>query len=232
MNGSIIEFRTNGGTPSEGSASGYLSLPPGKRGPGLLVLQEWWGLVDHIKDVADRFAAAGYVALAPDLYRGESSTSPTEAQRLLMSLDMADTARMLRGGAEFLLAHDAVTPKKVGAVGFCMGGQLALFAATAHPDVIHAVVDFYGIFNPSVPVDLSALKAPVLAHFGRTDKSVPPEKADALVASIRATGVRCDSHQYEAGHAFFNDSRPQVYDETSAKLAWKRTLEFFGETLT
>ena len=232
MNGRIIEFRTNGGTPNEGSASGYLSVPNGKKGPGVLVLQEWWGLVDHIKDVADRFAAAGYVALAPDLYRGESSTSPTEAQRLLMSLDMADTARMLRGGAEFLLAHDAVTPKRVGAVGFCMGGQLALYAATAHPDVIHAVVDFYGIFNPSVPVDISALKAPVLAHFGRTDKSVPPEKANALVAAIKATGARCDAYQYEAGHAFFNDARPQVYDEPSATLAWQRTLEFFEETLT
>src|SRR5262245_19881967 len=114
MNGTMIEFRTNGGTPGEGSASGYLSLPAGKRGPGVLVLQEWWRLVDHIKDVADRFAAAGYVALAPDLYRGEQSTSPTEAQRLLMALDMADTARMLRGGAEFLLAHDTVTPKCVG----------------------------------------------------------------------------------------------------------------------
>ena len=232
MNGSMIEFRTNGGTPSEGSASGYLSLPAAKRGPGVLVLQEWWGLVDHIKDVADRFAAAGYVALAPDLYRGEQSTSPTEAQRLLMALDIADTARMLRGGAEFLLAHDAVFPKRVGAVGFCMGGHLALYAATAHPDVIGAVVDFYGIFNPSVPVDLSALKAPVLAHFGRTDKSVPPEKADALMASIKSTGARCDAYQYEAGHAFFNDARPQVYDEASAKLAWQRTLAFFRETLT
>lgn len=231
MNGTMVEFRTNDGTAAAGAANGYLSLPPRGHGPGLLVLQEWWGLVDHIKEVADRFAAAGYVALAPDLYRGEQSMHPSDAQRLLMALDMADTARMLRGGAEYLLAHDAVIPKRVGAVGFCMGGQLALYAATAHPDVIHAVVDFYGIFNPKVPVDLSALRSPVQAHFGANDRSVPREKADELVATIEATGVRCDAYVYEAGHAFFNDSRPQVYDAAAAQLAWRRTLTFLGETL-
>jgi carboxymethylenebutenolidase len=235
MHGTMVEFPTKGGdrggAATASTANGYLSLPPGGHGPGVLVLQEWWGLVDHIKHVADRLAAAGYVALAPDLYRGEHSMHPNDAQRLLMALDMPDTARMLRGAAEYLLAHDAVDPKRVGAVGFCMGGQLALYAATAHPDVIHAVVDFYGIFNPKVPVDLAALRAPVQAHFGSADRSVPQERADALIASIAATGVRCDAYVYEAGHAFFNDSRPQVYDAAAAQLAWRRTLTFLGETL-
>jgi len=230
----MVEFRANGdavGAAHGGTAEGYLSLPPGGRGPGLLVLQEWWGLVDHIKQVADRFAAAGFVALAPDLYRGEKTTHPDDAQRLLMALDMADTAKMLRGAAAYLLAHEAVTPKKVGAVGFCMGGQLALYGATAHPDVIHAVVDFYGIFNPKVPVDIASLKAPVLGHFGKHDGSIPLSKVDALFAEIAATGVACESHVYDAGHAFFNETRPTAYNADAAQLAWDRSLAFLGQAL-
>ena len=226
MSGTMVEFAANGGT-----ANGYLAMPASGHGPGLLVLQEWWGLVDHIKRVADRFAAAGYVALAPDLYRGESATSPTDAQRLLMALDMADTAKTLRGAADYLLAHESVTPKRVGAVGFCMGGQLALFAATAHPDVIHAVVDFYGIFNPNVPVDVSALRAPVLGHFGAHDASIPLAKVEALFDEIARTGVSCESHIYDAGHAFFNETRPAVHQPEAAQLAWDRTLHFLENTL-
>ena len=226
MKGSLIEFAANGGT-----AAGYLSLPPSGTGPGLLVLQEWWGLVDHIKDVADRCAAAGFVALAPDLYKGETAKSPDDAQRLLMSLDLPHTASALRGGAECLLAHEAVSPKRVGAMGFCMGGQLALYAATAHPDVIHAVVDFYGVFNPRVPVDVSQLRAPVQAHFGAHDKSVPMDRAEQLMADVAATGMRAETHVYDAGHAFFNDSRAVVYNADAAALAWTRTLSFLRETL-
>jgi carboxymethylenebutenolidase len=224
--GTMVTFVANGGT-----ASGYLALPPGGSGPGLLVLQEWWGLVPHIKDVADRFAAAGYVALAPDLYRGKHTTHPDEAQRLLMALHIADTATMLRGAAEYLRGHAAVTPRKVGVLGFCMGGQLALFAATAHPDVIDAVVDFYGIFNPAVPVDLSRLQAPVLAHFGTRDPWIPREKADALMAEVAAAGVPHEVHHYDAGHAFFNDARPEAYDAAAAGAAWETTLGFLRRHL-
>jgi carboxymethylenebutenolidase len=222
----MVQFAANGGM-----ADGYLTLPPSGHGPGLLVLQEWWGLVDHIKQVADRFAEAGYVVLAPDLYRGESAGSPDDAQRLMMALDMPFTAQALRGGAEYLRAHAAVTPKRVGTLGFCLGGQLALFAATAHPDVIDAVVDFYGVFNPRVPVDLSALRAPVLAHFGRTDKSIPVERAEGLLADIGARGVPVEGYLYDAGHAFFNDSRAVVYHAEAAQLAWTRTLDFLQRTL-
>ncbi len=226
MNGTMVEFAAHGGT-----ANGYLSLPPQGHGPGLLVLQEWWGLVDHIKDVTDRCAAAGFVALAPDLYRGESATHPDDAQRLLMALDIAETARALRGGAEYLRAHSAVRPQRVGAMGFCMGGQLALYAATAHPDVVDAVVDFYGIFNAKVPVDISALRAPVQGHFGAHDKSASPDKARALMAEVAATGVACELYEYDAGHAFFNDSRPTVYNAAAASLAWDRTMTFLHTTL-
>lgn len=231
MNGTMVEFHANGGTDG-GHAAGYLSLPPSGYGPGLLVLQEWWGLVDHITQLADRFAAAGFVALAPDLYRGEKATTPDDAQRLLMALDMPQTASALRGGAEYLRGLDAVSPKKVGAIGFCMGGQLALYSATAHPDVIDAVVDFYGIFNPKVPVDLSALRAPVQAHFGEHDPSIPRERAEALMAEVAATGVRTETYFYDAGHAFFNDTRAAVYNPDAAVLAWERTLEFLQQSLS
>ncbi|WP_396201321.1 dienelactone hydrolase family protein [Gemmatimonas sp.] len=230
MTGTMVEFRATSGTDG-GTASGYLSLPPSGHGPGLLVLQEWWGLVDHIKVLADRFAAAGFVALAPDLYRGEQATTPGDAERLLMALDMPHTAGALRGGAAYLRELDAVSPKKVGAIGFCMGGQLALYSATAHPDVIDAVVDFYGIFNPKVPVDLSALRAPVQAHFGDHDTSIPRARADALMAEVAATGVRAEAYFYDAGHAFFNDTRAAVYNPDAAALAWERTIEFLQQSL-
>jgi carboxymethylenebutenolidase len=148
-----------------------------------------------------------------------------------MALDMPQTASALRGGAEYLRGLDAVSPKKVGAIGFCMGGQLALYSATAHPDVIDAVVDFYGIFNPKVPVDLSALRAPVQAHFGDHDASIPRERAEALMAEVAATGVRAETYFYDAGHAFFNDTRAVVYHPDAAALAWERTLEFLQQTL-
>src|SRR5829696_4149867 len=133
MSGTMVEFRGNGRT-----SPGYLVAPTDGRGPGVVVVQEWWGLVDHIKDVADRFAADGFVALAPDLYHGAQAQSPDEAEKLRMALDVARAGGDLRGAAAYLLAHDAVRPKKVGVVGFCMGGQLALFAAAEHADVVSA----------------------------------------------------------------------------------------------
>lgn len=235
LRGTLVEFPATGQTPDGqavgGTARGYLSLPPSGAGPGLIILQEWWGLVDHIKHVADRFAAEGYVVLCPDLYKGESATSPDDAQRLMMSLDLPFTARALAGASDFLHAHEAVHPKRVGALGFCMGGQLALYAATVLPEMIDAVVDFYGVFNPTVPVNLRALRAPVLAHFGVHDKSIPREKAERLLRDIAHAGADCDGYFYEAGHAFFNDSRPAVYDEAAASLAWTRTLAFLHERL-
>jgi carboxymethylenebutenolidase len=223
--GQMVTFPANGR-----SAEGYLALPPSGTGWGVIVIQEWWGLVDHIKDVAERFAREGFVALAPDLYRGQTTKSPDQAGKLLMALNIAETGKDLRGAAAYLHGRPEVRPKKVAAVGFCMGGQLALFGATAHSDVVRAAVDFYGI-HPKVNPDISRLSGPVLAHFGRRDKSVPEQAARALVDSIEAAGKTVEAHFYDADHAFFNDQRPEVYDRRSAELAWDRTVEFLRQAL-
>ncbi len=226
MPSTMVEFTANGG-----SARGYLSTPKSGRAPGVLVLQEWWGLVDHITQVADRVAAEGFVALAPDLYKGETTKSPDQADKMLMALDIAQTAKALRGAAEFLMASDAVQPKKVGVMGFCMGGQLALFAACEHPDVIGPAVDFYGI-HPKVELRLERLRGPVLAHFATRDASVPPEQAKALVRRLEDAGKRVEAHFYEADHAFVNDTRPEVYAPEEARLAWERTIAFLRRELS
>jgi carboxymethylenebutenolidase len=225
MSGSMVTFAANGH-----AADGYLSLPPSGKGPGLLVIQEWWGLVDHIKTLADRFAAEGFVALAPDLYHGERTTSPDQAGKLLMALNIAETGKDLRGAAAYLRAHATVSPKKVAALGFCMGGQLALYAAQEHPDVIDAVVDFYGI-HPKVIIEPARVKVPVLGHFALQDQSVPIASVRTLAADVRKAGGSFELHEYDAGHAFFNDSRPQVYNAACAKLAWERSLAFLMSRL-
>jgi carboxymethylenebutenolidase len=225
MQGSIVSFSANAHM-----AEGYLSLPRSGSGPGVVVIQEWWGLVDHIKALADRFAAAGFVALAPDLYHGEKTTSPDQAGKLFMALNIAQAGKDLRGAVEFLRAHPAVAPKKVGVLGFCMGGQLALFAAQEHGDVVDAAVDFYGI-HPKVTIEPARLKAPVLGHFASRDNSVPIESARALAASVNKAGGSFTMHEYDADHAFFNDSRPAVYNAEAASLAWTRTLGFLRARL-
>lgn len=218
--GELVRFPANGH-----QTAGYLSLPPDGRGPGLLVIQEWWGLVDHIKDVADRFARVGFVALAPDFYDGQSTKSPDAAAKLFMALNIDRAAADLRGAADYLLTHPSVTSSRVGALGFCMGGQLALFAGTEFRDRIAAVVDFYGI-HPKVPVDPTRLSVPVLGHFGRRDASVPTATVDALAAAVRAAGGSFEVHHYDADHAFFNDTRAPVYSAADASLAWERSVEF------
>ena len=221
----MIEFDANGR-----SASGYLATPASGTGPGLVVIQEYWGLVDHIKHVADRFAEAGFVALAPDLYHGENADGPDDAGRRMMALDIEAAGAELNGAVSHLLGLAAVTPKKVAALGFCMGGQLALSAATAHPEV-SAAVDFYGI-HPSVSPDFAKLSGPVLCHFAEHDEFVAEASARALVSSIEAAGGDVEAHYYDAGHAFFNDSRPDAYTASCAALAWERTLAFLRTHLS
>ena len=223
--GEMIEFSANGH-----QTSGFLALPPSRRGPGLLVLQEWWGLVDHIKDVCDRFAGEGFVALAPDLYHGVATRSPDEAGKLFMALNIARAGADLRGAADALLARPEVTSRQVAVVGFCMGGQLALYAAAEYPDRIAASVDFYGI-HPKVRIDPGRLRGPVLCHFGSRDGSVKEADARALVRQIEAGGGVIEAHYYDAGHAFFNDTRPTVYDQACAATAWERTLAFLRKYL-
>jgi len=222
--GEMIEFPANGGT-----CAGYLAKPASGSGPALLVIQEWWGLVDHIKEVADRFAAEGFVTLAPDLYHGETTTSPDDAGRMMMALNIEQSAKDLTGAASYLVGLDETTGENVGVLGFCMGGQLALFAATKH-EGIGAAVCFYGI-HPNVEPDFTAMKGKALCHWGKDDGFVKVEDAEGLVAKMKAAGVDVESHFYDAGHAFFNDSRPEAHDEAAAKLAWERSLSFLRGAL-
>ena len=223
MPGTMVEFESNGA-----AGSGYLAVPAAGGGPGVIVLQEWWGLVDHIKDVADRFAAEGFVALAPDLYRGESTTSPDDAGKLMMALDIGRVEKDLRGAVRYLQGHAAVTAAKVGTVGFCMGGQLSLYAACENP-AVGACVVFYGI-HPNVKPNLAALEAPVLGFFAERDAFVPPEAARQLERDLEAAGKSADVTVFDgADHAFFNDTRPDVYDAVRAAECWSRMLAFCRE---
>lgn len=222
MPGSNIQFASNGGT-----CSGYLSAPPQGSGPGVLVIQEWWGLVGHIKDLVDRFAAAGYVALAPDLYHGRSTSEPTEAQKLMMELDIARAGKDMAGAVAHLRAHEAVLPKKVACVGFCMGGGMTLYLASL--GVIDAAVPFYGVLSRVKP-DWKGVKCPIQGHYAEHDGAT-----DALPALERALAKAGKSSEFfvypGTSHAFFNDGRPQVYDASSAKLSWERTLAFLQKSL-
>lgn len=226
MHGDMIRFAANGGT-----APGYLVGPDsGEGGPGLVLLQEWWGLVDHIKDVADRFAAAGFVVLAPDLYDGQQTKSPDQAAKMFMALRIGEAAKDIRGAARHLLARADVSPKRVGVLGFCMGGQLALYAGQEYPAEFGAVVDFYGV-HPNVPIDPAKAKIPVQLHFGRRDSNVPEATARELVARLSRGLAEVDAHFYEADHAFFNDTRPEVHDHAAADQAWTRSLDFLRKHL-
>ncbi|MCY4075626.1 MAG: dienelactone hydrolase family protein [Acidobacteria bacterium] len=223
--GAMVEFAANGRT-----TSGYLAAPASGSGPGVVVIQEWWGLVPHVKEVADRFAGEGFVALAPDLYHGRSTTSPDEAGKLMMALEIDRAERDLRGAIDFLLARDDVAGTRVGTVGFCMGGQLSLFAACANASV-GACVDFYGI-HPNVAPDLAGLEAPVLGFFAERDGFVPPEAARKLESDLRAAGKEVDITIFDgADHAFFNDSRPDVYHAGYAAECWTRMVAFYRRHL-
>ena len=226
MRGEMIRFAANGRT-----APGYLVAPEsGNEGPGLVLVQEWWGLVDHIKDVADRFAAAGFVVLAPDLYDGEKTKSPDQAAKMFMALRIGEAAKDIRGAARHLIARPDEMPKKVGVLGFCMGGQLALYAGQEYPDEIGAVVDFYGV-HPNVPIDPAKVRVPVQLHFAKRDTSVPEAKAKELTAKLAETGSDVSSHFYDADHAFFNDTRPEVHDPEAAEKAWTRSVAFLTQHL-
>ena len=225
MAGQMVEFPSNGGT-----TSGYLAIPDAGKGPGVIVIQEWWGLVPHIKDVCDRFAAEGYVALAPDLYHGKSTTSPDEAGKLMMALQIDGAEKDLRGAITFLLNHEATTAAKVGTVGFCMGGALSLYTATKNAQVGGCVI-FYG-GHPNVKPDLPNLQAPVLGLYAERDGFVTPELVHELERQLKELGKKVEMHIYPAAdHAFFNDTRPTVYNEAAAKDAWRRVLEFFRQNL-
>lgn len=223
MAGRMMEFPSNGTT-----TAGYLATPASGKGSGVLVIQEWWGLVQHIKNVCDRFAAEGFTALAPDLYHGRTAHEPDEAGKLFMALNIPQAEKDLRGAAAFLVGHSS-TPR-LGVVGFCMGGQLALFAATLNPS-IGACVNFYGV-HPNVKPDYSKLGGPVLGLFAEKDAFVTPQVAKEVDAAIRKAGKQSEIHIYPGvDHAFFNDERSGIYNRAAAEDAWRRTLTFYRQHL-
>jgi carboxymethylenebutenolidase len=219
----MVQFSSNGST-----TSGYLATPATGAGPGVLVLQEWWGLVPHIKAVCDRFATDGFTALAPDMYHGQTATEPDGAGKLFMALNIARAEKDLRGAATYLLGRSSTA--KIGAVGFCMGGQLALFAATLNP-AVGACVNFYGI-HPNVKPDYGKLSGPVLGLFAEKDSFVTPQVAREVHAAILKAGKHSEIHIYPGvDRAFFNDERPDVHHPAAATDAWRRTLTFLRQHL-
>jgi carboxymethylenebutenolidase len=213
---------------------GYLAIPKSGKGPGVIVLQEWWGLVDHIKRVADRFASEGFVALAPDLFQGKKAEldEPDEAGKLLMSLDIERTSEVLARSAQWLVENDAVNTSQAGVMGFCMGGQLAMFAACL-TDHIGAAVNFYGI-HPNVKPNFKELNAPLLGLFAELDPSyATPATVAKMDQELTKLGKPHEFHIYPGvDHAFFNDDRPEVYNKDAAEDAWKRTVDFLMRNLS
>ena len=229
--GEVVTFPSNG---SDGQ--GYLAVPAAGSGPGVVVLQEWWGLVPHIKDVADRFATEGFVALAPDIYRGDSvaNTEPDEAGKLMMSLNIERAAKDMVGAVDYLTSRPEVTGG-IGVVGFCMGGGLTLWLATLRPDDIKAAAPFYGVLPwPAAQPDFSQLagKVSVQGHYAADDDFANPEAVRALEAELTGHGVDNEFFIYDdAGHAFFNDTRPEAFHADHAATAWRRTVDFFKQHL-
>jgi carboxymethylenebutenolidase len=222
-----VTFPSGGGT-----AHGYLALPESGAGPGVVVIQEWWGLTAHVADVTNRLAAEGFVALAPDLYGGTTTHDADEAGKLMGQLPVEQAAVDLGGAVDFLLEHEAVVGRKVGAVGFCMGGGFVLVLAAQQGDKIGAAVPFYGVLGEDYP-SFAKLSAPMLGHFGAEDSMAPPDAVTQLADRIEAeSGRRPDFRIYPAGHAFFNDENHMgTYDPEQATIAWNETLNFLRSTL-
>lgn len=212
-----------------GTLTGYLARPAGEgRWPGMVIIQEWWGLNEHIKDVARRFAREGFVALAPDLYHGVVVSEPDEARKLVMELDMDEAVREIQQAVAFLGAQDYVADAQVGIVGFCMGGRLVLQTARVE-DQLGAAVAFYG--SPLTPQEATEVKSPVLGLYGAQDH-IPVLDVRAMHEAFDRAGVDNELHIYEgAGHAFFNDTRSSYRPEAAAD-AWPRTLTWFREHLS
>ncbi|HKZ83178.1 MAG TPA: dienelactone hydrolase family protein [Anaerolineae bacterium] len=212
--------------PGDGfDGMGYLAHPKEGTGPGVVVIQEWWGLEAHIKDVTERFAREGYTALAPDLYHGKATSEPDEARKLAMELDRARAVKEIVGAARYLKSLGAVAPAKVGVIGWCMGGGLA-FAVTHATSEFNAAVGFYG--RPPMEDETARINCPVLGLFGEADGGIPPAVAEEFRASLVRRGKTHEIHVYPgAPHAFFNDTRPHIYRANAAQDAWKRTLKWF-----
>jgi carboxymethylenebutenolidase len=223
-----VTFASNGGT-----AEGYLAVPEAGSGPGVVVIQEWWGLVGHITDVADRFAAEGFVALAPDLYHGVVAQEPDDAVKLLMGLAMDRAAKDIAGAAAYLAGRDDTTGRGVGTVGFCMGGSLALWSATLSDHIV-AAVGYY----PPLPWERMGPKWDRYAgkkaqiHCDEADGTSAAPGIQQAVRAIEAAGGEVETYDYPGTHhAFFNDERPESYDRDAADLSWSRAVPFLRDSV-
>jgi len=221
----MIEFPSNGQT-----TPGYLAMPDdGGKHPAIVAIQEWWGLAPHIKDVVERFAREGFITLAPDLYHGLVAEEPDEARKLAMGLDRNRAVFEIVAAVQYLKAMDAVQPKKIGVVGWCMGGGLSLSTAASSRDV-GAAVAFYG--RPLEASDTAKLVSPVLGLYAESDQSIPPKAVRAFEQELKAHNITHEVHIYPgAQHAFFNETRPHIYHAEAARDAWARTLEWFRKYL-
>ena len=225
--GDMVTFASNGG-----SAEGYLAEAAGG-GPGVIVVQEWWGLVGHVKDLAERFAAAGFTALAPDFFHGAKTGEPDEAMRLMMGLAMDQAAKDVAGAAAYLSGLESVTTPVLGVVGFCMGGSLALWSPTVAEN-IQAAVGFYPAMpwermNPTWPnYDGKA----AMIHCSEEDGTSEAAGVRTAVEAIEEAGGTVEVFDYPGTHhAFFNDERPEVHDAAASALAFDRTVTFLHDRL-
>lgn len=215
--------------PDGKDASGYLATATRPNRPGLVVIQEWWGLQDQIKGMCERFADAGYQALAPDLYAGTvvpyHDTAATN--REMSSLNFLEaTDQVVHGAAQYL---KATTGRKVGLTGFCMGGAITIIGAVRIPE-LSAAVCFYGL-PPLTVASPKDIRVPLQAHFANQDDWCTPKAVDDFAAALKAAGKTAEIFRYDAKHAFMNEQRSDVHDKKAAELAWERTLAFLGKYL-
>ena len=209
---------------------GYLAQPgDAMPHPGVIVIQEWWGLDAHIRDVAERLAREGFIALAPDLYHGRAATEPDEARKLVMAMNREQAVKDLLGAVHTLQAMPEVAPKRLGCIGFCMGGSMTLVLASATADIA-AGAPFYAGMTPP-PEQLAKIEAELFCAFGADDDGIPRDKVEALSATLRDSGRNAEVKVYDgAPHSFFNDTRPS-YRPEAAHDAWERSLALFRRTL-
>jgi carboxymethylenebutenolidase len=225
-----VEFRSNGHV-----AWGYLAKPAAGSGPGVLVIQEWWGLDSGIKTMTDRLGAAGFVALAPDLYHGELAghDEMDKAGRLMQALPPDRAARDMSGAIDYLADHPAVTSKSLGVVGFCMGGMLAWIIAAKRPDKVKAIVPFYGFPQGPMEPDWSTFEASVSGHMAEHDDYFKPEAAKALEAKLRGMGKKVTLTVHPGtGHAFMGPHNALgTLNEKLAAGIWPNVVSFLNDNV-
>jgi len=215
----------------EETVSGYLVLPESAgRHPAVIVIHEWWGLVDWVKEQARMLAGQGYIALAVDLYRGRSTDDPGVARELLRALPEDRAMRDLHAAFEYLKARSEVDSNRIGSIGWCMGGGYSIRLAVVEPRLAACVVN-YGVL-PTDPASIQQVRAPVLGNFGALDRSIPPSAVEAFVHAMRSAGKSVDTKIYpDAGHAFENPRNQSGYRSADALDAWARTIGFLKKTL-